>query len=180
MDFKNTYEDDAYAAAYARLEFPGTYYLAFRDLPELISRHISGEGGLGGRKALDIGCGTGRSTRFLSSLGLDAVGADISQEMIKRAYELDPKGDYRLVRDADLSGFPDESFDLVLSAFTFDNIPTRAGKWRSSARWREFSSPPDALSTSFPRPRYTFTNGRLSPRRTFLKTPAPSPVTKYA
>lgn len=137
MDFKNTYEDDAYAAAYAKLEFPGTYYLAFRDLPGLISRHISGAGGRGslqgsvgqgGRRAFDIGCGTGRSTRFLRSLGLDTVGADISEEMIKRAYELDPKGDYRLVKDADLSQFANESFDLVLSAFTFDNIPTQARK----------------------------------------------------
>ncbi len=36
MDFRNCYDDDAYAAAYAKLEFPGTYCLAFRDLPEEI------------------------------------------------------------------------------------------------------------------------------------------------
>lgn len=131
-DFKNTYEDDAYAEAYAKLEFPGTYYLAFRDLPELISRHVTEEGRRGGRggglRALDIGCGTGRSTRFLRSLGFYAVGVDISQEMVRRAHEIDPEGDYRLVEDADLSQFADESFDLVLSAFTFDNIPTQERK----------------------------------------------------
>jgi hypothetical protein len=30
MPFTNTYEDAVRAAAYADLEFPGTYYLAFR------------------------------------------------------------------------------------------------------------------------------------------------------
>jgi hypothetical protein len=30
----NTYEDTMRASAYAELEFPGTYYLAYRDFPE--------------------------------------------------------------------------------------------------------------------------------------------------
>lgn len=122
MDFKNAYEDDAYAAAYAKLEFPGTYYLAFRDLPEIIARHVAG------RKALDFGCGAGRSTRFLRKAGFDAVGVDIAEEMIRKARAIDPAGDYRLVTDGDLGGFTDGAFDLVLSAFPFDNIPTAARK----------------------------------------------------
>ena len=59
MSFNNTYEDAVRAAAYADLEFPGTYYLAFRDLPELLGTPTSGS------KALDFGCGAGRSVRFL-------------------------------------------------------------------------------------------------------------------
>ena len=31
--FGNVYEDEERARAYATLQFPGTYYLAFRDLP---------------------------------------------------------------------------------------------------------------------------------------------------
>jgi len=122
MDFRNCYEDEAYAAAYAKLEFPGTYYLAFRDLPELIARHICG------RQALDFGCGTGRSTRFLAMLGFHAIGIDIAPEMIRHAQTIDPTGDYRLVRDGDLSQFEDGQFDLIFSAFTFDNVPTREHK----------------------------------------------------
>ena len=122
MEFANTYEDDAYAAAYAKLEFPGTYYLAFRDLPEILARHVAG------RKALDFGCGTGRSTRFLTKLGFKAIGVDIAEEMIRRARAFDPTGDYRLVADGDLGELADGSFDLVLSAFPFDNIPTAAQK----------------------------------------------------
>ena len=34
--FHNTYEDALRAAAYAGLKYPGTYYLAFRDLPQIL------------------------------------------------------------------------------------------------------------------------------------------------
>lgn len=118
VDFRNCYEDSAYAAAYAKLEFPGTYSLAFRDLPELLSRHVRG------RRALDFGCGTGRSTRFLTRLGFEAIGVDIAPEMVRHARSLDPTGDYRLVANGDLREFADGRFDLILSAFTFDNVPT--------------------------------------------------------
>jgi len=37
--FGNVYEDQERARAYATLQFPGTYYLAFRDLPALIRRY---------------------------------------------------------------------------------------------------------------------------------------------
>ena len=47
--FSNVYEDEERARAYATLEFPGTYYLAFRDLPGLIRRHNHGS------RALDFG-----------------------------------------------------------------------------------------------------------------------------
>jgi len=122
MDFSNTYEDSKYAEAYAKLEFHNTYYLAYRDLPELIFEHVKG------RKAIDFGCGTGRSTRFLQKLGFDAIGIDISEDMIKKAREIDPEGDYRLINDDDFSQLQKNTYDLVLSAFTFDNIPTMEKK----------------------------------------------------
>jgi ubiquinone/menaquinone biosynthesis C-methylase UbiE len=122
MTFDNVYEDDQRARSYARLEFPGTYYLAYRDLPQIIAEHVRG------RNALDFGCGTGRSARFLVKLGFNVVGVDISQSMIKQAREIDPTGDYRLVEDGDLSQLKEERHDLVLSAFTFDNIPTAEKK----------------------------------------------------
>ena len=40
--FENVYEDEERARAYATLQFPGTYYLAFRDLPVLIRRYNHG------------------------------------------------------------------------------------------------------------------------------------------
>jgi hypothetical protein len=41
MEFTNVYDDAERAEAYAKLEFPGTYYLAYRDLPEIISLNMS-------------------------------------------------------------------------------------------------------------------------------------------
>jgi trans-aconitate methyltransferase len=115
--FSNVYADEARARHYATLEFPGTYYLAYRDLPAIIAEHVSG------RKALDFGCGAGRSTRFLKSVGFDAIGIDISATMIELARNADPAGAYRCVENGDFSAFESDSVDLVLSAFAFDNIP---------------------------------------------------------
>lgn len=120
--FGNVYEDEERARAYATLQFPGTYYLAFHDLPTLVRRYNHGA-----RRALDFGCGTGRSTRFLRNLGLEVVGVDISQAMLAQARALDPEGDYRLVRNS-LCEFAPGSFDVILAAFTFDNIPTDGAK----------------------------------------------------
>ena len=118
--FGNVYEDEERARAYATLEFPGTYYLAFRDLPALIQRHNHGS------HALDFGCGTGRSTRFLKSLGLNVTGADVSQAMLDQARTLDPSGDYHLIRANVADEFAPGSFDIILAAFTLDNMPTEA------------------------------------------------------
>jgi SAM-dependent methyltransferase len=113
----NSYDDAARAAAYASLEFPGTYYLAFRDLPEIIAASVTG------RRVLDFGCGAGRSAGFLRRLGFEVTGVDISPSMIELARRADPAGRYQLIADGDFSGLTPGAFDLVLSAFAFDNIP---------------------------------------------------------
>ena len=118
QEFSNVYDDKARSEAYDSLEFPGTYYLAYRDLPAMIRKHVSG------RRAIDFGCGAGRSTRFLRSHGFDVVGVDISEHMLTLARRRDPDRDYRLIPNDDLSGFAAGSFDLVLAVLTFDNIPT--------------------------------------------------------
>lgn len=127
MPFSNVYDDAERARAYATLEFPGTYYLAYRDLPALIAEHVIGH------KALDFGCGAGRSTRFLQRLGFNATGIDISSSMIDLAARADPGGTYRLVGDGDFTSLEPGRFDLILSAFAFDNIPD-IGKRRELLR----------------------------------------------
>lgn len=117
MKFVNCYQDASRASAYATLEFANTYYLAYRDLPAILAEHVTGT------RALDFGCGTGRSTRFLRNLGFNVTGVDISEEMLRIARVTDPAGDYRLVPGDDLSGFAAASLDLIFSGFTFDNIP---------------------------------------------------------
>ena len=115
--FSNVYEDTDRARAYAQLDYPGTYYLAFRDLPMLVRKHVRGI------RALDFGCGTGRSTRFLRNLGFKVIGVDVSQAMLAQARDRDPQGDYRWIGERGLAGLESGTFDLILAAFTFDNVP---------------------------------------------------------
>ena len=120
MDFKNSYQDLKRANSYAKLQFPNTYYLAYRDLPAIIQRYVTGS------KAIDFGCGAGRSARFLQKYGFEVTGIDISQDMIAQAKTMDPDGDYRLIKDGDFSQFQKGYYDLIFSGFTFDNIPHEA------------------------------------------------------
>jgi SAM-dependent methyltransferase len=117
MDFVNCYADANRADAYASLEFSNTYYLAYRDLPAILAEHVSGT------RALDFGCGTGRSTRFLRKLGFNVTGVDVSENMVRIARSLDSFSDYRLVPGDNFDELDAAAFDVVLSAFTFDNIP---------------------------------------------------------
>ena len=133
--FSNVYEDIDRARAYADLEFPGTYYLAFRDLPGLLRKHVCGA------RALDFGCGTGRSTRFLRDLAFEVIGVDVSEIMLDQARGRDPHGDYRLVADGTLAGFGTGTLDLVLAAFTFDNIPTDRQKTSALQELRRLLAP---------------------------------------
>ncbi len=139
MSFVNCYEDATRAEAYSKLEFGNTYHLAFRDLPEIFAAHVKGTA------ALDFGCGAGRSTRFLRELGFETVGVDISPEMVAKAHELDPRGDYRLVPGDDLSALPREGFSLIQSAFTFDNIPGMDTKVRLFRDLRTLLAPDGIL-----------------------------------
>lgn len=133
--FANVYDDAERARAYAGLDFPGTYYLAFRDIPALVRKHVRG------RRALDFGCGTGRSSRLLESLGLAVTGVDISAAMLEEARRRNPAGDYRLVGVGDLGAVAGIAFDLIFAAFTFDNIPTDEDKGRSLAALRGLLAP---------------------------------------
>ncbi|MCW4014260.1 MAG: class I SAM-dependent methyltransferase [Candidatus Bathyarchaeota archaeon] len=72
---------------------------------------------------LDVGCGTGGNSAYLvESYGCRVTGIDISEIMIARAQERKeehPLGDRMrfMTGDAYALGFPDESFDVVLTVF---------------------------------------------------------------
>lgn len=126
----NSYEDEVRARSYANLEFPNTYYLAYRDLPKILQHTVKG------KSALDFGCGTGRSTRFLSKLGFESIGIDISDEMIQIARSFDPDGDYKLIKPGDFSSLNNNKYDLVMAVFTFDNIPDTQSKLENLTKIR--------------------------------------------
>jgi SAM-dependent methyltransferase len=122
MSSANPYDDVARATRYATLDIKNTYYLAYRDLPDLFAKY-----GMSG-SALDYGCGTGRSTRFLHDHGFSTVGVDISEPMVDKACEHQAEGDYRVITPGNLKDFLNDTFDLVLSIMPFDSIATMQEK----------------------------------------------------
>jgi SAM-dependent methyltransferase len=67
---------------------------------------------------LDLGCGTGISTRQLSRKGIKVIGADKDAQMIEGARSQDPLGTY-VIASADQLPFPDQTFDAVTAFSSF-------------------------------------------------------------
>ena len=76
----------------------------------------------GFRSALDVGCGKGRFCRMLRARGIKTIGIDPTEALIQHARRQDPDGDYRIGR-AEALGFPNNSFDLVVSYLSLIDIP---------------------------------------------------------
>lgn len=77
-----------------------------------VSALLARVGELGGKSALDVGCGTGRWTELLAARGADAVGVDRSETMLAEARRRRPGLDFRRMGATELA-FPDDSFDLA-------------------------------------------------------------------
>lgn len=97
------------AERYARRGIFNTDYLAFRCIEELDL--------LSGLNILDLGCGAGRSSRFLRDLGNVVTGIDQNRSMITAALESDPDGDYRHVPRGDTLPFANDSFGALFSSW---------------------------------------------------------------
>jgi len=75
---------------------------------------------LGGRRALDLGCGDGRLTQELAAEQL--VAADVSEVALERARALLPRAELRALAPGDVLPYPDSDFDLVLCAETLEHV----------------------------------------------------------
>ncbi len=97
------------AQRYALRDLEGTDRLAFRAVAE--------GGWLAGRRVLDLGCGAGRSSRFLRALGNTVTGVDASGEMLVEARAADRDGIY-LRHDATRPlPFASGAFDAFFSSW---------------------------------------------------------------
>ncbi len=61
--------------------------------------------------------------------------------MVRLAKKADPSGNYRVIPDGDFCGLPRKAFDLVLSAFAFDNIPGVAHREQVLTALRDLLAP---------------------------------------
>lgn len=128
-------EDPFYAVLTARAKRgnqwdPAEFFARGRAEIEQVLRYLD-EAGVELRRdrALDFGCGVGRLSQALAPHFREVVGVDISEEMVRRARELDCYGPDRVryvVNTA--AGLPDlesESFDFVYSNITLQHVPPR-------------------------------------------------------
>jgi SAM-dependent methyltransferase len=70
-------------------------------------------------QALDVGCGTGISTRLLAERGLAVVGIDPNADMLAMARAAGPATIEYRIGSAERTGCADASIDLVLAAQAF-------------------------------------------------------------
>ena len=68
--------------------------------------------------ALDVACGTGRSTIALKEIAKSVIGVDVSDAMLSLATQ-QPGIEYRNASAEDLSVFEDETFDLITTSMAF-------------------------------------------------------------
>jgi ubiquinone/menaquinone biosynthesis C-methylase UbiE len=76
-------------------------------------------------RALDIGCGTGRITRYFKGRFSSVIGVDISEEMINKAKEDNPGIEFAATNGRDLNGIPAESVDFIHSFAVLQSITSR-------------------------------------------------------
>lgn len=117
-------------------------------------------------RALDFGCGVGRLTRALATRYSNVVGVDISAGMVHQANELNAGvAGMTFVHDAspDLAGIGSERFDLVLSLFVLQHLPSRTAIARTAATLAGRVGPGGALIVQIPAP--VPIRHRIQPRR---------------
>jgi ubiquinone/menaquinone biosynthesis C-methylase UbiE len=77
-------------------------------------------GDVTGRPVLEVGCGAGQCSRWLSSRGARPVGLDISERQLQHSRRIDGRTGHRVpvvLGTATALPFADASFDVVFSAF---------------------------------------------------------------
>ena len=80
-------------------------------------------------RLLEIGCGIGRMTKHLAAIFGEVYAVDVSAEMIRQAQmRLQGLENVRLFETSgqDFTLFPDQSFDVIFSAYVFQHVPSAA------------------------------------------------------
>jgi SAM-dependent methyltransferase len=84
---------------------------------DFISRLVTWLRPASGSSILDLGCGSGRHSRYLAAMGFDVTGLDLSAESIHRA-KLSESSNLRFHRQHMRKPFGANAFHYVFNAFT--------------------------------------------------------------
>ena len=74
------------------------------------------------KKVLDVGCGTGRDVKFLKDQGIEAMGIDISPEMIEISKKIVKNGHF-IVKDMLEMNFEPETFNGIWACASVMHLP---------------------------------------------------------
>ena len=142
-----------------------------RDVAYLLSVAERSDRPLERRRALDFGCGVGRLTRALAGRFDEAVGVDVSGEMIRQAEAGGTDIDnIRFVHDGtpNLVRLGPGAFDLVLSLFVLQHFPSARAIAQTVAVLAARVGPGGVLILQVPAP--VPLRHRLQPRRRLYRT----------
>lgn len=78
-----------------------------------------GAGG-GGKRLLEVGCGSGHWSEYFSEKGFEVTGVDLSEKMIRLARSKDIRGSVLQVADGENLPFPDDSFAVAAAITTLE------------------------------------------------------------
>lgn len=79
-----------------------------------------------GIRILEVGCGAGRLTDYITQKGFDVVGIDVSKTLIRENYIRNPDA-ITFIASGDKLPFMDSSFDIIMSFDVFEHIPDYNG-----------------------------------------------------
>lgn len=124
-DFRRIFRDREHAARYDRTRFGGLFRSLNQRLWRRALRRLFREAAIGSHGfVLDLPAGTGRLVPLFVELGIEAVGADLSLEMLGEARR--KGGERLLVGDAERLPFRDGAVDGIVSLRFFSHPPLEA------------------------------------------------------
>lgn len=116
------------------------YRSASLDIPETMAL-LAYQPRFAGRAVLDMGVGSGRTTRFLAPLASTYVCVDSSPHMVRYVREHAPAIDIRLADMRDLSAFADGSFAFVFASCNLLDAVSHEDRLRVLAEVRRVLPP---------------------------------------
>jgi SAM-dependent methyltransferase len=96
-------------------------------------------------QVLELGCGTGRVTRYLGARGANVTGIDISQEMIDHAQGINPDQQFAVGDLRDLSGYSSTRWSAIIASFNVLGVLDDAERRRVLAQLAEMLGPDGVL-----------------------------------